>query len=84
MKNNEELIKILSKMIVETTFEIVNRAKFDRTSIGVVKNVNGNKYTVNVFGGTYEISSSKTFAVNQKVAVIAPQNNFKNLIMIEI
>lgn len=81
MSNIDELIKTLSKSIIDAVEEKIKKAKFDKTSIGIVKEVAGNNYTVNAFGGTYVIKSSEKFKVNQHVAVTAPQSNFNNLIM---
>lgn len=81
MKTNDELIKILSKSIIDAAKKISKDSNFDKTSIGIIKEVNGNTYKVLVFGGTYDIDSSQTFNINQRVAVTAIQNNFNNLII---
>lgn len=81
MNSASDLISVLSKVIVDAADEISRKAKFDRTSIGIVTQSDGDKYTVAVFGGTYVIQSSQSFSAGQRVAVTAPQNDFKHLIL---
>lgn len=84
MNSSNEVVEILSKCMIEAAKMIAKNSSFDKTSIGIVKEKNGNIYTVQAFGGKYEIYSSKSFTINQRVAVTALQNNFNNLIIREI
>lgn len=81
MDNYNDPIKVLVKCTVDATKKLLAKARFDRTSIGVITDISGNVYTVAVFGGTYSIQSSQLFNINQRVAVTAPQNDFKHLLL---
>lgn len=74
-------IESLSKTIVEAADRAVAKAQFDRTSFGIVNEINGDQYKVAVFGDEYVIQSSKQFELHQRVAVTAPQGDFKHLLI---
>lgn len=84
MNDNKSAIETLAKVICTTVDSLLAKAKFDKSSIGIVTGKNGTVYTVKAFGSNYEIESDLSFSVNQKVAVVAPQNNFSKLYMIAV
>lgn len=60
---------------------LISNAKFDRTAVGTIVKVldDHSGYVVAAFGKEYTIASNALFQVNDAVAVIAPQNDFKRL-----
>lgn len=84
IKDIEELIKQL-RVAVERK---LSTATYDRTSIGCViaayDDEEGTGYEVQAFGGKYKIPCSVFLNIGQHVAVLAPQNNFKKLIILNV
>lgn len=72
-QNSQDAIDVLSKVIVDTIEKKLNDAKFDKSQTGVVTAVNGNTYTISVFGSQYNITSDtrRTFNLD-----IFPQKGF--------
>ena len=84
MNEDKGAIDTLAKVICTVTESLLAKAKFDKSSIGVVVKKNDYTYTVKAFGSNYEVESNLSFSVNQKVAVVAPQGNFSKLYMVAI
>lgn len=78
--SNGDAIDVLSKVIVDTVRKEVGAASFDRSMLGVVTAVNGNTYTISVFGSTYNITSDQVYTVGQSVVVTALQGDMKRLV----
>lgn len=76
-----EIVDIIVKTVLDAVYKIVEKLPFDKTTIGVVVKVENNNYTVIAFGREYVIQSKNTFELGERVAVTAPQNDFKHLIM---
>lgn len=74
-----KLVDLLSRTIVDAVNTMIAKAKFDRSSTGIIKKAEGGLYTVQVFGGEYHIRSPLSFTEGQTVTVTAPQNNFNKL-----
>jgi hypothetical protein len=74
-------LKDLAKEVKRYCERLVNNAKFDRTAVGTIVKVldDHSGYVVAAFGKEYTIASNALFQVNDAVAVIAPQNDFKRL-----
>ena len=70
--------------IVQSVIDAVDRrldgANFDKSQTGVVTAVNGNEYTISVFGSKYTIVSDQIFTVGQSVVVTALQGDMKRLV----
>ena len=80
-----DYLQVIQKMMNEfiKAIEIkLDNAKFDRTSIGTVQSAAEGGYNVYAFGGTYFVKSSASLPVGKKVFVMAPQNNFKKLVIL--
>ena len=84
MKEDRKAVETLARVMTSIAEAVISRAKFDKSSIGVVTAKDGTVYTVKAFGSQYTIESSLSFSVNQRVAVIAPQSNFSKLYMVAI
>ena len=84
MSESSKAVSALVKIIYETSKKVVGEAAFDKTFFGIVTAINGNTYTVSVQGQTYNIKSGQSIALHERVAVTAPQGNFKNLIIHKI
>ena len=74
-------LKDLAKEVKRYCEKLIGNAKFDRTAVGTVVKVldDHSGYVVAAFGKEYTIASNALFQVNDAVAVIAPQNDFKRL-----
>lgn len=74
-------LKDLAKEVKRYCEKLISSAKFDRTAVGTVVKVldDHSGYVVAAFGKEYTIASNALFQVNDAVAVIAPQNDFKQL-----
>lgn len=74
-------LKDLAKEVKRYCERLISNAKFDRTAVGTVVKVldDHSGYVVAAFGKEYTIASNALFQVNDAVAVIAPQNDFKRL-----
>lgn len=74
-------LKDLAKEVKRYCERLINNAKFDRTAVGAIVKVldDHSGYVVAAFGKEYTIASNALFQVNDAVAVIAPQNDFKRL-----
>lgn len=74
-------LKDLAKEVKRYCERLINNAKFDRTAVGTIVKVldDHSGYVVAAFGKEYTIASNALFQVNDAVAVIAPQNDFKRL-----
>jgi len=79
-QNSQDAIDVLSKVIVDTIEKKLNDAKFDKSQTGVVTAVNGNTYTISVFGSQYNITSDQIYTVGQSVVVTALQGDMKRLV----
>ncbi len=75
-----DAIKELAVQIHKGCERLINKASYDRTSIGQVTAVNGGGlYTVAAFGGTYTLPYKQSLAVGTVVRVKVPQNNWKDI-----
>lgn len=74
-------LKDLAKEVKRYCEKLIGSAKFDRTAVGTIVKVldDHSGYVVAAFGKEYTIASNALFQVNDAVAVIAPQNDFKRL-----
>ena len=74
-------LKDLAKEVKRYCERLMSTAKFDRTAVGTIVKVldDHSGYVVAAFGKEYTIASNALFQVNDAVAVIAPQNDFKRL-----
>lgn len=74
-------LKDLAKEVKRYCERLINNAKFDRTAVGTIVKIldDHSGYVVAAFGKEYTIASNALFQVNDAVAVIAPQNDFKRL-----
>lgn len=79
-QNSQDAIDVLSKVIVDTIEKKLNDAKFDKSQTGVVTAVNGNTYTISVFGSQYNITSDQIYTIGQSVVVTALQGDMKRLV----
>ena len=79
-QNSQDAIDVLSKVIVDTIDKKLDSASFDKSQTGVVTAVNGNAYTIAVFGSQYNITSDQIFTVGQSVVVTALQGDMKRLV----
>ena len=79
-QNSQDAIDVLSKVIVDTIDKKLDDASFDKSQTGVVAAVNGNTYTIAVFGSQYDITSDQIFTVGQSVVVTALQGDMKRLV----
>lgn len=79
-QKSQDAIDVLSKVIVDTIDKKLGTAKFDKSQTGVVTAVNGNTYTIAVFGSQYNITSDQIFIVGQSVVVTALQGDMKRLV----
>ena len=79
-QKSQDAIDVLSKVIVDTIDKKLDTANFDKSQIGVVTAVNGNTYTISVFGSQYNITSDQVFTVGQSVVVTALQGDMKRLV----
>lgn len=79
-----EVVTVIAKTVIDAVKRIVSNLSFDKTTFGIILKANGTEYTVSAFGKEYVIISQKTFSVGQRVAVTAPQSDFKHLIMHDI
>lgn len=84
MNAGQNLSTILADEIVNCVRVLISKAKFDRSSIGRVVSVHEDYCIVNAFGQEYKVTTNLSFSKNQRVAVVAPQGNFKKLYMIAI
>lgn len=66
-QKSQDAIDVLSKVIVDTIDKKLDTANFDKSQTGVVTAVNGNTYTIAVFGSQYNITSDQIFTVGQSV-----------------
>ena len=79
-QNSHDAIDVWSKVNVDTIEKKLNDAKFDKSQTGVVTVVNGNTYTISVFGSQYNITSDQIYTVGQSVVVTALQGDMKRLV----
>lgn len=79
-QKSQDAIDVLSEVIVDTIDKKLCTAKFDKSQTGVVTAVNGNTYTIAVFGSQYNITSDQIFTVGQSVVVTALQGDMKRLV----
>lgn len=79
-QKSQDAIDVLSKVIVDTIDKKLDTANFDKSQTGVVTAVNGNTYTIAVFGSQYNIASDQIFTVGQSVVVTALQGDMKRLV----
>lgn len=79
-QKSQDAIDVLSEVIVDTIDKKLGTAKFDKSQTGVVTAVNGNTYTISVFGSQYNITSDQVFTVGQSVVVTALQGDMKRLV----
>lgn len=79
-----DIIDTLVKTVLDAVYSIVERLPFDKSCIGVILKVEANRYTVAAFGAEYVIESSNEYKKGQRVAVTAPQNDFKHLFLTNI
>ena len=79
-QKSQDAIDVLSEVIVDTIDKKLGTAKFDKSQTGVVTAVNGNTYTIAVFGSQYNITSDQVFTVGQSVVVTALQGDMKRLV----
>ena len=79
-QKSQDAIDVLSKVIVDTIDKKLDTANFDKSQTGVVTAVNGNTYTIAVFGSQYNITSDQIFTVGQSVVVTALQGDMKRLV----
>lgn len=79
-QKSQDAIDVLSEVIVDTIDKKLGTAKFDKSQTGVVTAVNGNTYTIAVFGSQYNITSDQIFIVGQSVVVTALQGDMKRLV----
>lgn len=80
MSESSSALDALTKVIVDTVKKVIGDANFDKSAQGVVKAVNGNTYTISVFGSTYDITTDQVYSVGQKVIVTALQGNMQRLV----
>lgn len=79
-KRDIDALKELAAQIHRGCQQLINRASYDRTSIGQVTAVNGGgMYTVAAFGGTYTLPYRQGLTVGTIVRVKVPQNNWKDI-----
>lgn len=79
-KQDIDALRELAAQIRRGCQQLINRASYDRTSIGQVTAVNGGgMYTVAAFGGTYTLPYKQSLAVGTVVRVKVPQNNWKDI-----
>ena len=79
-QKSQDAVDVLSKVIVDTIDKKLDTANFDKSQTGVVTAVNGNTYTISVFGSQYNITSDQIFTVGQSVVVTALQGDMKRLV----
>lgn len=79
-KEAVEAIKELVAQVRKGCERLINKANYDRTSIGQVTSVNGvGMYTVAAFGGKYTLPYKSALSVGAVVRVKVPQNNWKDI-----
>lgn len=79
-KEAVEAIKELVAQVRKGCVQLINKAGYDKTSIGQVTAVNGGgMYTVAAFGGTYTLPYKSALSVGTVVRVKVPQNNWKDI-----
>lgn len=83
-QKSQDAIDVLSKVIVDTIDKKLDTANFDKSQTGVVTAVNGNTYTIAVFGSQYNITSDQIFTVGQSVVVTALQGDMKRLVSVNV
>lgn len=72
----DALIQTISKMVGE----LVESSRFNKTKRGIIKaSLGNNKYSVKIEGAVYTAPSvtSDTYAVNDVVSVLYPENDIK-------
>lgn len=79
-QNGSDAVDVISKVLVSTVEKVINNAKFDKSMLGVVTDVNGDTYTVSAFGGQYTIKSDQTYTIGQSIVVTALQGDMKRLV----
>lgn len=81
MTEVQKAVNKLADLILRTTKDVISDASFDKTFFGVVTDNSGGYYTITAAGQKYTIRSSQYFAVGERVAVTAVQNNYNTLII---
>lgn len=76
----QDVVDVISKVLVSTVEKAIANAKFDKSMLGVVTGINGGTYTVSAFGGQYNITSDQTYTIGQSIVVTALQGDMKRLV----
>lgn len=73
-------VQTLSQNIKRAVDTLISRAPFDITLQGVVKSkLPNNRYTVEIEGKVYQITSDLFLNINDSVNIMIPQNNPSNM-----
>lgn len=81
MTEVDKAINSMAKMILEAAKNVVKDGSFDKTFFGIITDNSGGKYTVTAAGQDYTVKSTQYFALNERVAVTAVQNNYNTLVL---
>lgn len=79
-QTNSDALDVIAQVVVDTIDKKLDNANFDKSQTGTVVAVNGNDYTIAVFGSQYTITSDQVFTVGQSVVVTALQGDMKRLV----
>lgn len=79
-QTNSDALDVIAQVVVDTIDKKLDDANFDKSQVGTVVAVNGNDYTIAVFGSQYTIASDQVFTVGQSVVVTALQGDMKRLV----
>lgn len=79
-QTNSDALDVIAQVVVDTIDKKLDDANFDKSQVGTVVAVNGNDYTIAVFGSQYTITSDQVFTVGQNVVVTALQGDMKRLV----
>ncbi len=77
---NSQAIDILVQTMLKMAGELVESSRFDKTKPGRIEaSLGNNKYSVRIEGTVYTVPSvtSDTYAVNDVVSVLYPENDIK-------
>ena len=72
-------VQLIAREMIDSIDKIVSDAPYDKTGEAIISEVLGdNKYKVSVFGSEYTLKTENDtlFKVNDRVRVLAPQNNY--------
>ena len=77
---NSDAVDAIVQAVVQAVDQKIGDANFDKSQTGTVVAVDGDKYTIAVFGSQYTITSDQVFTVGQSVVVTALQGDMKRLV----